>query len=516
MKKWMMGVMLILFGFLCVLPGSGGEEPVHPGVLYDSAMELYYRGRFEEAIQGFSKLILSVPKSKLVSYSQYMIGLCNLKMERYEEALQRFRLYLKDFPDGDRVKEAETGILYSEERLKEKAPGHPAPPLPGRGTVGTVVESQTSEVRKTKRRVCAQAFYLEGKDLEEVERSVKELKSAGVDTLILKVFQNRGDQMHRFVTPRHEEGVYFNTEHAPVVDDILGKVADIVHRSGLEVFAWITTRYANYGLDGLSEYRCKSYNFETKRTEMARGFNLFHADVLKRLEGLFRDLGRYPIDGILFQDDLILRHNEDFSPEANKAFLNEFGFLPHPDVFYIDPYRSESGKYFVKSYTDRFWTWAKWKNRSLMNVAQQLMAAARESNPNLQFGINLYYEAVLNHSNAVGWFSQTLSGAMEKGFDYYAVMAYHRQTMKELKIEEEGAIRLMAEVARKAVHSIGDPSKVLMKVQVLDWKGHEPLPQKEVERVLDRVLNHGDVSLAFVPYVEAFPLRPLKGKWTKN
>jgi len=516
MKKWIPISMVIFFGFLYVLPSVGGEEPVRPGELYDSAMELYYKDRFEEAIQGFSKLILSAPQSKLVSYSQYMTGLCNLKLERYEEALRHFRLYLRDFPEGDRVKEAETGVRISEERLKEKAPVQPDPPFPGRGTVGTVVESQTPEVRKARRRVCAQVFYLEGKNLGEVEKSVKELKNAGVDTLILKVFQNKGDRMHRLVTPRHEEGVYFRTEHALVVDDILGKVAAIVHRNGLELFAWITTRYTNYGLDGLPEYRSTAYNFETKRMEVARGLNLFHEDVLKRLRGLFRDLGRYPIDGILFQDDLILKHNEDFSPEANKAFLKEFGFLPHPDVFYIDPYRSESGKYYAKAYTERFWTWATWKNRSLMNVARQLMSAAKESNPNLQFGINLYYEAILNHSNALGWFSQTLSEAVETGFDYYAIMAYHRQTMRELKMEEEAAVGLMAEVAQKAVKSIGDPSKVLMKVQILDWKSHEVLPPKEVERVLDRVLDHGEVSLAFVPYIGQFPLHLLKGKWSKS
>ena len=97
--------------------------------------------------------------------------------------------------------------------------------------------------------------------------------------LIIRVFQNKRDRIYRFVTADHEEGVYFKTEYAPVVDDILGKVAEIVHRNGLEIFAWMTTRYANYGLDGRPEYRCKSYNFETKKMEVARGFNLFHPEV---------------------------------------------------------------------------------------------------------------------------------------------------------------------------------------------------------------------------------------------
>lgn len=374
----------------------------------------------------------------------------------------------------------------------------------------------TSEVKKVKRRICAQVFYFDVKSIEEVEKKVKELKRTGVDTLILRVFQTKGDRMYKFVTPRYEEGVYFKTEYAPVVEDILGPLTEIAHRYGLEVFAWMTTRYANYGLEENSEYRCKSYNFETRKVEEARGFNLFHPDVLKRLEGLFSDLGRYPIEGILFQDDLILKHNEDFSTDANKAFLKEFGYAPHPDRFYIDPYKSESGKYYVKAYTEDFWSWANWKNRWLMHVAQKLMAAARESNSNLKFAINLYYEAVLNHNNGRAWFSQTLPEALEKDFDYYTVMAYHRQAMKERNMEVGKAIDLMAEVAQKAVKVVGDPSKVLMKFQIYDWKSYEVVPQKEVEEVLAGILNHGEVSLAFYPYLDQFPLHLLKGKWDSN
>jgi hypothetical protein len=481
-----------------------------------------------------------------------MIGQCYLKMKKYEEAVQQFELYLKAFPDGDRIYEAKKGIEFSKEKLKEKAsppalspqpvaPDEPkkksdevkrlAPqvqawsspkaisersiliPVKGEGS-GDVERIKISPSnRKVKRRICAQVFDLDFATLEEVEREVKVLREAGVDTLILRVFQNRGGKPFKFVTPRHEEGVYFETRHNLVVDDVLGKMAEIVHRNGLDLFAWITTRYADYAFDVSSEYRCKGYNFETKKIEVTRGFNLFHPDVLKRLEGLFRDLGRYPIDGILFQDDLVLKHNEDFSSEANQAFLKEFGYSPRPDLFYVEPYKSDNGKYYVKGYTHQFWSWANWKNRWLMNVAQGLMGAARESNPSLKFGINLYYETVLNSSNAVAWFSQTFSEALGKNFDYYALMAYHRQAMKESNMEEQRAIGLMAEVAGNAVKWVGDPAQVLMKVQIFDWKSSEILPRKEVEEVVTGILNHGEVSLAFVPYMNQFPLRTLKGRW---
>jgi biofilm PGA synthesis lipoprotein PgaB len=509
MKKRAAGILLLIF-ILSAWPQSYGQEKLlDPGELYDSSMGLYQKGKCEEAIQGFSKIAQFTPTSKLVSYSQYMIGLCYLKMAKYEEAIQQFELYLKTFPGGDRTEEAGKGIQIAKEQLGQKSTAPYDASKPGFG-------KSLSTGETVKRRICAQISYFEGKNLEEFEKRMKELKNSGVNTVIFRVFQNRGDRFYQFVSANHEEGVYFKTEYAPIVDDILGKVAEIVHRNGLEIFAWITTRYANYGLDGHPEYRCKSYNFETEKIEMARGFNLFHPDVLKRLAGLFRDLGRHPIDGILLQDDLILYHNEDFSKEANESFLKEFGYLPRPDLLYIDPYKSDSGKYYAKAYTERFKSWANWKNRWLMDVARQLKEAAKESNPNLKFAINLYFEAVLNEVNGVAWFSQTLSGAMQNNFDYYAVMAYHRQAMKDRNMDFKEAIDLMAEVAKRAVKSIGDPSRVLMKVQTLDWKKNEIVPQKEMEDVLTGILNQGEVSLAFFPYTDQFSLQPLKEKWNSS
>jgi tetratricopeptide (TPR) repeat protein len=508
MNKSIAGLILAIC-ILTWLPDTEGQERLlHPGQLYKASIELYDKGRCEEASEGFSKIVQSAPASELVSYSQYMIGLCYLKAGRYEEAIEQLELYLEIYPEGDRVREAEKGIQDARQRLKEKPLESPA--------VSELRRKSLHEGRKVKRRICVQVSTFEGKSLEELEKRVKELKNDGVNTILFRVFQNKGDRLYKFVTPRHEEGVYFKTEYAPVVDDILGKVAEIVHRNGLEIFAWTTTRYANYGFEGSPEYQCWSYNFETEKMEVARGFNLFHPEVMKRLEGLFRDLGRNPIDGILFQDDLILKHNEDFSAEANKAFLKEFGYMPHPDLFYIHPYRSESGKYFVKGYTDRFMSWANWKNRWLMNVAKQLMEAARESNPNLQFAINLYFEAVMNDSKGMVWFSQTLSEALGKDFDYYAVMAYHRQAMKDLKMELKEAIDLMGEATQRAVEAVGDPSRVLMKVWVLDWKKHEVLPKQEMEELLTAILNRGEVSLAFVPYVDQSPIHSLKEKWASS
>jgi hypothetical protein len=76
----------------------------------------------------------------------------------------------------------------------------------------------------------------------------------------------------------------------------------------------------------------------------------------------------------------------------------------------------------------------------------------------------------------------------------------------------------MEEVTRKAVEVVQDPSKVLMKVWILDWKKNggisdELVSQKEIEEILTAILHQGEVSLAFVPYIDRFPIDSLKEKW---
>src|SRR5512137_1654597 len=125
MKKSTLRLILILIIFLCFSQSYGQEKVLNPGELYDSSMALYDQGRCEEAIQGFSKIVQSAPASSLIAYSQYMIGLCYLKIEKYEEAIQQLELYLKNYPNGNRVREAEKGIQIAKEQLTEKTPGPP-------------------------------------------------------------------------------------------------------------------------------------------------------------------------------------------------------------------------------------------------------------------------------------------------------------------------------------------------------------------------------------------------------
>ncbi len=369
------------------------------------------------------------------------------------------------------------------------------------------------KLTKGKRMIAAQALVFNCKNLEELDTRIRELKEAGFNTLIVRVFQNKGDRHYAFSEADSETGVYFKTTHAPVVDDILADVAVITRRHGMDIFAWMTTRYADYGVEERPGWHAVGYDLKNKSYIRAKGLNLFNRNVKNHLLNLYRDLAAYDIDGILFQDDLVLRHTEGFSEEARKGFARFFGKIPDPDKFYHGVYEGEDGKYRASSYGDEFWQWCSWKNENLLSVAREIMDEMKGVNPDLKFAINFMYEAALSPKNALAWLSQDLEKAVKEDFDYYAVMAYHRQIAKELKMDDEKLAATIGLLVENTLKKVGDPEKALIKLQIADWKSGETIPVDEISGMLEVIREQGGKSIALVPYRTDFDFNEISGFW---
>ena len=357
---------------------------------------------------------------------------------------------------------------------------------------------------KNEKMVAVQVLLFNCPTLLEVEGKIKQLKKAGVNTLIFRVFQNRGDRFYPFASPESDVGVYFNSAHAPVVDDILGDLARISRANDMKIFAWMTTKYADYGVENKKGWQAVKYDLESERFARAKGLNLFRRDVKNHLENLYRDLAAYDIDGILFQDDLVLRHTEGFSLDARRAFAGEFGFMPNPQAFYKDMFTSDDGRRMVSSYGDDFWKWSRWKNRALLDVASGIMKEIKSVKPDMKFAINLMYEAAISPENALAWLSQDLGEAVKTGFDLYAIMAYHRQIASELNVKGIALDSLMSKLVENTLKKVKDPSKVLIKLQITDWESQEVVSPEEINRMLKLINKKGSPGLAFVPYRDSF------------
>jgi hypothetical protein len=197
---------------------------------------------------------------------------------------------------------------------------------------------------------------------------------------------------------------------------------------------------------------------------------------------------------------------EDFTPMAVAAFEQETGEVLSPNSLYRTVFKGSNGRWYVREYYNTFWTWSRWKNQKLLKLAHRLIRAAREVNPRVQFAMNFMYESVTHPKNAMAWLSQDIEESKRFPIDFYAIMAYHRQIKKELRLSDEMAFEKIATMTAKLLKGIGDPNRILMKIQVRDWETSEKIPSIEVDEVLRRINSQGRVSLAFVPYSANTPL----------
>jgi biofilm PGA synthesis lipoprotein PgaB len=320
----------------------------------------------------------------------------------------------------------------------------------------------------------AQVLTLNCKNYGEVEQSIVDLRKAGVNTLIVRVFQNRGDTFHHFAQPRCQEGVYFETEHAEVVDPMLTRLVSIAHRHGLKVFAWMESRKMPLRLNNPGKARAVRYDFAKRTFELVPMWSIFSEVVQRSLMALYQDVARTGIDGILVQDDLVMYQYEDFYPGAVSLFERETGKVLSPKTLYLSVFKSPKGRWFVRNYSYTFWRWSRWKNQKLLDLADK--------------------------DNALAWLSQDLEAAMRLPLDFYAIMAYHRQIKKELNLSDEETYEKIASMTAKLLRVIDDPSKILMKIQVRDWDTRKQIPSFEINEILRRIDSQSEISLAFVPY----------------
>lgn len=483
-----------LFFLISFLPGTPGDARAGSNNYFTDLGQFNYakflmdEGDYEAALREFGRFIENFPGSQLMPEAQFSMAEAYMRTGRYGEAESQWRLYISNFPESPFA-------IVAEIRLREAGEkrARPAPALPRTRTL--------KEKRPGLRAV--QVMRFEGMTFADVGREMARLKAAGIDTVILRVFHNSGDRYYPAASPSGKRGVYFETGHAPVVDNILPKLTELARANGLRVFAWMTTRYADYGMEDDEGLACVSYDLSARGYARCKGLDLFNEAAVERLEKIYSDLARNDIDGVLFQDDMVFRHNEGLGPHAALLFKEDFGAELVPEDLYVRI--PDSG---AVHYTPLFWKWASWKNRRLLEVAGRLKEAVRARRPGTAFAINLMYESVTNPPYALAWLSQDLSAALLADFDYFSIMAYHRQMGEELE-KSGGEIRdMIMKMAEDAVRTVGDPARVLMKLQTVDWRTGGALSDEEVVELI-RDMRSKDVSVAIVPYRGDFPFREL-------
>jgi len=336
----------------------------------------------------------------------------------------------------------------------------------------------------------------------DVDSLIYQLKETGVNTLVFRVFDYEYE-------PLSDCGVYFETKYAPVRRDLLKEVVEKAHRENIQVFAWMTTLDCPWILADHPEWGVTAYDWETHEFVVNASWWLrvtpFHKEHRDYLKNLYSDLARYDIDGIVFQDDLYLADNEDFSFHALETYEKEFG-----RPLSINNMYDEDG-----NVTAEGSQWINWKCATLMEMCKEIMDAVYKINPDCIFLIDLYYEGVYNPENCREWFSQDAVLAVESGFDYVYVMSYHHFIAGDLKIPVEDALDLLGEMTTTGTELVGK-EKLIMKVQVYDWFTEKPVEPWEIEKAYTVLAASGCQHSAYTPHHGEIPFKLIKRFAPKN
>lgn len=506
---------LVIFIFITALaptPLFGAE-----GKLYMSAEGqlgyarfLYDGGDPLRAAREYERVVVLFAGSAEAEEAAYMAGRAWLDSRRFAEASRSLALFLRDFGGSPLAPKARGEFAMAERLLAASKVKRLLPE-------GDEIDEEADEAPRSAEELRAvQVMLFDGATYKEIGKELSAMKRAGVNTIIVRVFHNKGDRFYPVVKAAAkaravDSGVYFRTSHAPVIADLLGPVVKMAHARRLKVFAWMTTRYADYGIEDRDDLSCVAYEIKGGGYEPCKGLDLFNDEAVRHLESIYRDLSAYDIDGVLFQDDLVLRHNEGFGAAASELYLKEKGKPLNAGGFYV-----ARGEGAYVDYTRSFWEWARWKNTRLLKVAGRLRDVVTERNTRVKFAINLMYESVTNPPGALAWLSQDLEAARATGFDYYSIMAYHRQMGEELGKERWEVEAMIERMVGDATRVVGDPRRVLVKIQTVDWSTGKALPDREVADFIRGVKGAGGVSVAVVPYRAGFPFDELSRRAAKG
>jgi len=340
-----------------------------------------------------------------------------------------------------------------------------------------------------------QVFVLDREYDGDLDKFFSGLRERGVDSVFLRVFHNSVDRYHYIKSDSPcRTGVYFKTENACVVRDVLGEAVRSARKNGLKIYAWMATRTLSF----LKKPEYMEKSFDKAGLKNGYGFSIFNKEAVDTTVKLFKDLAKYDIDGILFQDDFILRYREGASASAINLYRSETGVsLSDKALFSCRGGLSETKV--PNGCPDVFIPWVMWKNEKMMDFYRKLKIAAMSVNPDLMFAGNVYYETPLDSSKGLSWYAQTIDSMLANGFDYLAVMGYHDQIASELKISNDSALRVVQQIADILKKRVENTSRILLKVQRVSFERGRKIGSDQHKSVRDFLDRYDCISRVVVP-----------------
>ena len=299
---------------------------------------------------------------------------------------------------------------------------------------------------------------------KNIQDVVKHLQNNNITLVALQAFADPdGDG--------NVDGVYFYNKEVPVTADVFNTVANKLLQNYFTVAAWMPslTYQSMIQEDGSNQVKAEC------EAGWYRRLSPFDDEALEKVKNLYRDLSRYTAaTGILFQDDLYLNDEEDYSPAAMQAFADKYGIKPYS---LQDDEQSQE-------------LWADFKVNKLTDFSLELAAAFKENRPTAFIMRDIYSAPVLD-KKAKKWFAQDYQNCLEN-YDYTVIMAYPYMD------HEEDPAAYLKQIA-EAVKQAGGSKKTIVKVQSYDWDKEAWISSKVFNKQMKLLWQGGIRNLGYYP-----------------
>ena len=102
-------------------PARNPSDGVAEQRAYDAALDLFKRGDYQGAINGFSAFVKTYPRSPLASSAHFWIGNAQYARRDYRGSIATQRQLLKEFPDSSKAPDALLNIASAQSDLGDNA-----------------------------------------------------------------------------------------------------------------------------------------------------------------------------------------------------------------------------------------------------------------------------------------------------------------------------------------------------------------------------------------------------------
>ncbi len=473
--------MLIVAACINAAPAPAGQEDA--AQIYLRGLNLFYDAKYEGACLAFQSLIDRFPKRPETRDAIYKIAESHYRKENWEKAGSYYRLYMERFPLAANAVDAKKRLAQCENiygsPIRAARPLSLYPPL---------------------RHVAVISASMPYMDIPDLRRGFSTLAGAGVNTVIIWGTRPAQEPIHRLVQKEPtQQGAYFKTGRAPVIDDkIITQAARVAHGLGMKLLVMLPVRNCPWMLDR-QDLMDRKWTLTGNEYHASNLLDPFNSEAMQIVEGLAADLAATSADGIILSGQTSLSEDEGLSPKALEIYNAANGEAARPEKFF------HIGNDNTVQFSEPYAQYALFKTQHMNTLVKNLTEKIKAVNPAVRVFCELDPLALRDPAEALSRKSQDAGELLKTGIDGLFVTYNWRRADPYFGTNVVERIEALAQMSKEAASIEADGRKWIFALPTEAESSRRFLPEWEVLRAYNEVGVKNSFGIALFPLSISFP-----------